>query len=284
MAVFWVVVPRNLTEVCRRFRGACCLHHLGDEWVSERSEMQLPKSDSRSEFPRSHGGKHVATVCWAVAPCSLVKFIDVSEVRAAPIIIAISLMTRRSKHLWNVGKTSTTQHGATMQKTAICTLAAVRTWNLTKHLVHWAELREEKTGKVSNYMATQHKQAWPQRVGTFDSRSSIGTNRVTIVCVCVCSPECGEGKDLQVFVKSEAPRDTACNSQPAQNPTAQCESSWGKQCSVIDRGEEVVAACEEAKSAGKLSTKFLPFFPLDTCRQRHENPLKIFGSSNVTTF
>jgi hypothetical protein len=25
MAVFWVVVPYSPAEVCRRFRGACCL-------------------------------------------------------------------------------------------------------------------------------------------------------------------------------------------------------------------------------------------------------------------
>jgi hypothetical protein len=30
MAVFWVVVP-CLVEAYRRFRGACCLHHQGDE-------------------------------------------------------------------------------------------------------------------------------------------------------------------------------------------------------------------------------------------------------------
>jgi hypothetical protein len=26
MAVFWVVTPRSLVEVYRRFRGPCCLH------------------------------------------------------------------------------------------------------------------------------------------------------------------------------------------------------------------------------------------------------------------
>jgi hypothetical protein len=30
-AVFWVVAPCSLVEVYRRFRGACCLHHQGDE-------------------------------------------------------------------------------------------------------------------------------------------------------------------------------------------------------------------------------------------------------------
>jgi hypothetical protein len=30
MAVFWVVAPCSLPEVYRRFRGACYLHHQGD--------------------------------------------------------------------------------------------------------------------------------------------------------------------------------------------------------------------------------------------------------------
>jgi hypothetical protein len=30
-AVFWIVEPCSLVEVYRRFRGACCLHHQGDE-------------------------------------------------------------------------------------------------------------------------------------------------------------------------------------------------------------------------------------------------------------
>jgi hypothetical protein len=31
MAVVSVVAPCNLIEVYRRFRGACCLHHQGDD-------------------------------------------------------------------------------------------------------------------------------------------------------------------------------------------------------------------------------------------------------------
>jgi hypothetical protein len=30
-AVFWVVTSSDLVEVYRRFRGACCFHHQGDE-------------------------------------------------------------------------------------------------------------------------------------------------------------------------------------------------------------------------------------------------------------
>jgi hypothetical protein len=31
MAVFWVVAPFILVQVYRRFRGARCLHHQGDD-------------------------------------------------------------------------------------------------------------------------------------------------------------------------------------------------------------------------------------------------------------
>jgi hypothetical protein len=31
MAVFCVVLPFSLVQVYRHFRGACCLHHQGDE-------------------------------------------------------------------------------------------------------------------------------------------------------------------------------------------------------------------------------------------------------------
>jgi hypothetical protein len=31
MAVFWDVAPRSLVEIDRRFRGASCLHHEGDD-------------------------------------------------------------------------------------------------------------------------------------------------------------------------------------------------------------------------------------------------------------
>jgi hypothetical protein len=35
MAVFWVVVPRNLVEVYSRFRSTCCLHHQGTDGGSK---------------------------------------------------------------------------------------------------------------------------------------------------------------------------------------------------------------------------------------------------------
>jgi hypothetical protein len=34
MTVFWDVEPCSLVQVYRRFRGACCLHHQGDEAAS----------------------------------------------------------------------------------------------------------------------------------------------------------------------------------------------------------------------------------------------------------
>jgi hypothetical protein len=34
MAVFWVVVPCSLVEIYQRFRGSCCLHHQGKEFLA----------------------------------------------------------------------------------------------------------------------------------------------------------------------------------------------------------------------------------------------------------
>jgi hypothetical protein len=48
MAVFWVVAPCRLVEVYQCFRGACCLHHQGDEnrenLKSQRKETDWPNT------------------------------------------------------------------------------------------------------------------------------------------------------------------------------------------------------------------------------------------------
>jgi hypothetical protein len=41
MAVFWVVVPYCLVEVYQRFRGPCCLHHQGNEFVRAIEAVKL---------------------------------------------------------------------------------------------------------------------------------------------------------------------------------------------------------------------------------------------------
>jgi hypothetical protein len=41
MAVFWVVAPYSLVEVYRRFRGACCIHHEGDDRLLSTSETSF---------------------------------------------------------------------------------------------------------------------------------------------------------------------------------------------------------------------------------------------------
>jgi hypothetical protein len=38
MAVFWIVAPCSPVEVYRRFRGACCLYHQGDDKYSPRKQ------------------------------------------------------------------------------------------------------------------------------------------------------------------------------------------------------------------------------------------------------
>jgi hypothetical protein len=42
MTVFWDVAPCSLVEDYRRFRGACCLHHQGDEWEPASAAKVLP--------------------------------------------------------------------------------------------------------------------------------------------------------------------------------------------------------------------------------------------------
>jgi hypothetical protein len=42
--VFWDVMPRSLVEVYRRFRGACCLHHRGDEFLARALLIALIKA------------------------------------------------------------------------------------------------------------------------------------------------------------------------------------------------------------------------------------------------
>jgi hypothetical protein len=40
VAVFKVVVPCRLAEVYQRFRGACCLHHQGDEHLPNIGKLR----------------------------------------------------------------------------------------------------------------------------------------------------------------------------------------------------------------------------------------------------
>jgi hypothetical protein len=50
MAVFWVVAPRSLVEVYRRFRGACCLCHQGpDDTLPDTQLKTNPNSPSRAD-------------------------------------------------------------------------------------------------------------------------------------------------------------------------------------------------------------------------------------------
>jgi hypothetical protein len=52
MAVFWVVVPRSLVEVYRRFRGACCFHHQGD--VTSKTSVNFYQTTRRNNPENSH--------------------------------------------------------------------------------------------------------------------------------------------------------------------------------------------------------------------------------------
>jgi hypothetical protein len=52
MTVFWVVVPCSLVEVCQRFKGACYLHHQGDEYSTIQKRAVF---NCRSAFSHNKG-------------------------------------------------------------------------------------------------------------------------------------------------------------------------------------------------------------------------------------
>jgi hypothetical protein len=56
MAVFWVVAPRSLVEVYRRFRGACYLHLHGDLIFYQTAWRNSPE-DSHLLFIQSFSPK-----------------------------------------------------------------------------------------------------------------------------------------------------------------------------------------------------------------------------------
>jgi hypothetical protein len=79
-AVFWVVAPCSLVEVYRRFRGACCLHHQGDDG-DHLHYMYLCVSQGfihilnifKAGFEVLTAVSTKMAVFWIVAPCSLVE-------------------------------------------------------------------------------------------------------------------------------------------------------------------------------------------------------------------
>jgi hypothetical protein len=47
MAVFWVLAPCSLVEVCQRFRGPCCLYHLGDDSSRQQGPLKRWQTSTR---------------------------------------------------------------------------------------------------------------------------------------------------------------------------------------------------------------------------------------------
>jgi hypothetical protein len=43
MAVFWVVAPCSLVEVCRCSKGTCSLHHQADEKAAREESVLIPQ-------------------------------------------------------------------------------------------------------------------------------------------------------------------------------------------------------------------------------------------------
>jgi hypothetical protein len=66
MAVFWVVAPCSLGEVCRRFRGACCLHHQGDESVNfwQTTRCNNPEDNHLHTRRRENLKYHYFLIAW----------------------------------------------------------------------------------------------------------------------------------------------------------------------------------------------------------------------------
>jgi hypothetical protein len=86
MAVFWVVAPCSLVEVYQRFRGACCLHHQGDQGTLKTTRRYNPedshlhiRSLSESEFNDMLKNNSV------LVPCSA----EPVEILKRPVIVCI---------------------------------------------------------------------------------------------------------------------------------------------------------------------------------------------------
>jgi hypothetical protein len=99
MAVFWVVTPCSLLEVYRRFRGACCLHHLGDRCVTDslqlndwiiiikRSPITCAPSKALSNFLISHCHLAAARSIWNVFPTDYLDTRPTSSVKQTRLFI-----------------------------------------------------------------------------------------------------------------------------------------------------------------------------------------------------
>jgi hypothetical protein len=62
MAVFWLVAPRSVIEVCRRFRGACYLHHQGEVSTTPKTAIfvvRISRKCHRTPTSNTGDSKHV---------------------------------------------------------------------------------------------------------------------------------------------------------------------------------------------------------------------------------
>jgi hypothetical protein len=55
MAVFWVIATCSLVEVCRHFKGVCCIHHQVDEATStSETSVNFYQNTRRDNSEDSH--------------------------------------------------------------------------------------------------------------------------------------------------------------------------------------------------------------------------------------
>jgi hypothetical protein len=69
-AVFWVVTPCSLVEVYRRFRGACCLHHQGDDRGATNQKTAIFSEVARKTRINVVTAWRLASRSWKESPLS----------------------------------------------------------------------------------------------------------------------------------------------------------------------------------------------------------------------
>jgi hypothetical protein len=96
-SVFWDVLPFSQVDVDRRFRGAYCLHHQGDEWAS-RGPHIYHRSTSSSIITHSPFGSPVHLdsyiTCYPFARGSLIALM-MEAVLSSETSVIIYLTTRQ---------------------------------------------------------------------------------------------------------------------------------------------------------------------------------------------
>jgi hypothetical protein len=87
MAVLWVVAPCSPVEVCRRFRGACCLHYEGDDDAGGSKHLRnvgrlladCARRQARRQ-PSSYSPLREREISTTTSICILVRVIKIGDI------------------------------------------------------------------------------------------------------------------------------------------------------------------------------------------------------------